>query len=203
MNQNQSQIGKINSNDELVMIKFVALSLILFVRNYCITYLVTNDISQILKRLTKFPPIEDILYILQLTNQCKEFLFSGNEDLRPKFPVLNIPHKEKGLNLTNIKKTGVKLLKKMKKSDIAKLLKPKKHEDNIDLTLISVTKQTENSDLHTNKALNIINQVSSNIQSQIHHRALDITKVEKSINLLKELKNILDNESSLNLFGFK
>ena len=190
-NYNEEEIGKIESHKELFMIKFVAVSLILFVRNQRKGYLVTRDISQVLTRLTKFPPIEDIMPVVQLALQCREFLLSNDERLRPVLPPLNVTHRQKGISLASIKESSHKIIKKIQKSEFVEKLKPKKNQQNIDLAVISITKWKDESHLSENIALRLISQICSNISVQVERKRLDSNKIHLCVNLLKELRGVL------------
>ena len=90
--------------------------------------------------MTKFPPVEDIFEIIQLANQCRDYLLSKNENIKPNLPALVFPNKPKNLTFASIKESGTKFYNKIKRSNFVEKLKPKKHETNIDLAVMSMSK---------------------------------------------------------------
>lgn len=169
------------------MIKFVAVSLILFVRNHCKIYIVTNDISQILKRLTKLPPIEDIQLIIDLSISCKNFILLNDESFRPMLPKLTFPKTPQQALLANVKDTGSKIFNKIKYSGIFEKLKGKKM-DHVDLNVISTTQWRDDNYSSVDSLVRVVDQVSCNVKVQLQKSLLDKKKIFESIALLQELR---------------
>jgi hypothetical protein len=178
--------GIVDDNNGLVMIKFICLGLILFIRNQCNSNIVTGDSTEILQRITKFPPIEDILLIFQLASQCKKYLSTFDDTFKPKLAPLNFKSQSK----TNGFRNSINANKNNSKS-ISKKIKSKKKDDSIDLAVISVTEYKDNN------PLSLINQLITNIRQQIGTKKLDNQKIILCISLLKALKHTLSQPSNL------
>ena len=144
--------------------------------------------------MTKFPPVEDIFEIIQLANQCRDYLLSKNENIKPNLPALVFPNKPKNLTFASIKESGTKFYNKIKRSNFVEKLKPKKHETNIDLAVMSMSKWKDNEYTPIDTSLRIIDKISSNISIQRKNKILDKQKNQECLNMLKELKIILTEQ---------
>lgn len=104
------------------MLDFVCVAMIIFVRNHCIFYsVVRSDSASILQRLLKYPPVEDIGTLLDLAVKCRDYIYSGDDSLKPVLhefsflePLEEIKNtekiKEKKTELKNKKKPEAKMM---------------------------------------------------------------------------------------------
>lgn len=77
--------GKLDFHKELVMLDFLCIAMIIFVRSFCIFYIVLQcDATGIMRRLLKFPPVEDVGILISMANSYKERILSGKGVTVPK-----------------------------------------------------------------------------------------------------------------------
>lgn len=70
--------GKLDFSKELVMLDFLCVAMIVFVRNFRMVYLVLqSDATGIMRRLLKFPPVEDVRILINMAKSYKERILTG------------------------------------------------------------------------------------------------------------------------------
>lgn len=170
------------------MIKFVSLGLIIYIRQHRKSYLVLSDPSQILNKLTNYPPVQDISQIVKLAVQCKDFLACNNEKFKPGFQEVAKRCKEKSYLVEGIGRQTQKLKEKVKSFGF--FFKTKDATKEMDTNLEVFSKNTLKNDqiLHSDKRILLIDSIIDNISGQIKRRALDLGKLRQAIDQLKALK---------------
>lgn len=88
INKGEGITGKINLDRELILLDFICLAMIVFVR----ISLLQSDGTGILRRLLKFPPVEDIHVIIALGITYKDRIILGKPNVHPK-PRSQVPSK--------------------------------------------------------------------------------------------------------------
>mmetsp|Transcript_9341 Transcript_9341/g.17928 ORF Transcript_9341/g.17928 Transcript_9341/m.17928 type:complete len:552 (-) Transcript_9341:4331-5986(-) len=78
-NRNVKMTGHIDFNKDLVLLDFLCVSMIIFVRSY----LLSCDSTGILKRLLKYPPVEDIVCIINMAENYQAYIIGGCTSSKP------------------------------------------------------------------------------------------------------------------------
>lgn len=87
----------VSAQTGLDFIEYVCTSMIIYIRHDRIPHTVlVRDHSEILQRMMKYPPVEDISTIIQMAVKSMEFLRSGGSSIRPAPPTLK-SKKNKGV----------------------------------------------------------------------------------------------------------
>ncbi|CAG9322416.1 unnamed protein product [Blepharisma stoltei] len=175
-NNREDITGRIDKTREFVMLDFVSVAMIVFVRNH----LVNADSASILQRLLKYPPVEDIGSLVDLSMKCRDFIFSGDINKKPNlpdFPFIEPPRK------TEKQK---KVEKKYSES------KSKKKQEAQMMTLHSFSQWKNESSLQNdlevlNSSLNSVNEIIELIQSQISSNSYSL---EEAVHAHEELNKI-------------
>jgi hypothetical protein len=170
-------IEKVDLND-FYMVKFVAVALILTMREKSKRYLVVSDSSSVLTVLTSCPNV-DVRQVVQLALQCKEFLAQNNQVFRPNLPVL-FPGKSLSKDSKKEKKKSLGFIERLtgrqeKSANFNEIPQESKNHDNV----------------YTDPCIGIIDKVKNILNEQKTHRVLARDKLREAIKLLETLKSNL------------
>jgi TBC1 domain family member 5 len=104
-NKIESFTGKLDFSKEIVMLDFICIAMIIFVRSFCKVYLVLQcDATGIMRRLLKYPPVEDVHILISMAISYKERILNGKGVAVPQkvHEILEEDHfKNKNENKTN------------------------------------------------------------------------------------------------------
>ena len=77
--------GKLDFCKELIMLDFICIAMIVFVRGFCKSYVVLQcDATGIMRRLLKFPPVEDVRALIRMALSYKERVLNGKGVIVPQ-----------------------------------------------------------------------------------------------------------------------
>mmetsp|Transcript_33014 Transcript_33014/g.32720 ORF Transcript_33014/g.32720 Transcript_33014/m.32720 type:complete len:369 (-) Transcript_33014:43-1149(-) len=181
-NRGEIVTGKIHFDRELILLDFICVAMIVFVR----ISLLQSDGTGILRRLLKFPPVEDIHIIIALGITYKDRIIEGKPLVQPK-PRSEMPRvitSQTRINNPLSAEEDIKTAPKVhedEKSNIQpsdELMKPNESSQ-------SPKKSSKNKNPFSDKVHNVI----SLLQDQLNDSTFNEYKMQESLRNLELLKN--------------
>ena len=73
-NKNADFTGRLDPSKEFILLDFLCVAMLVFVR----AHLLASDNTGCLMRLLKFPPVEDVNELVRMSVKYRDYIFSGN-----------------------------------------------------------------------------------------------------------------------------